>query len=58
LTWQVYLYSDIGLVYVLLGGTRVNAAFSGSRTSFWNDYPWSFNWNVGVRAVCDHMVLV
>lgn len=55
---QVYLYSDIGLVYVVLGGVRDGAAFSGSRASSWYAYPWVFSWSVGVRAVCDHLILV
>ncbi len=55
---QVYTEGTYGLVYVLLGGARGSAAFSGSRASSWAYYPWNFDWNVGVRAVCDHMVLV
>ncbi len=41
---------------MILGGNRDNAAFSGSRTSNWNNYPWNFNWNIGVRAVCDNRI--
>ncbi len=55
---QVFGIANASPIRVLLGGHRVSAAFSGSRTSDWNNYPWLFNWVVGVRAVCDHMVLV
>ncbi len=54
---QVYLYSDIGLVYAIVGGNRVLAAFSGSRASAWDGYPWNSVWHVGLRAACDHLVL-
>ncbi len=54
---QVYLYSDIGLVYAIVGGNRDNAAFSGSRASVWANYPWASNWSIGLRAACDHLVL-
>jgi hypothetical protein len=54
---QIYIYNDLALVYVILGGNRDNAAFSGSRASSWNNSPWNFGWYVGVRAVCDHLLL-
>jgi len=55
---QVYIYNNLGLVYVILGGARDNAAFSGSRASDWALYPWAFDWGLGVRAVGDHLILV
>lgn len=36
-----------------ISGNRDNAAFSGSRASNWNNYPWNSNWNIGLRAACD-----
>ena len=36
-----------------LSGNRDNAAFSGSRASNWNNYPWNSNWNIGLRAFGD-----
>jgi hypothetical protein len=42
---------------VLLGGGRNVGSFSGSRASFWDDYPWSTNWGIGLRAFGDLLVL-
>jgi len=55
---QVYTAGTYGLSRVLLGGARTYGANSGSRCSFWNFYPWFSNWNVGLRAACDHVQLV
>lgn len=55
---QVYLYSDVGLVYAIVGGYRGFAAFSGSRASHWHSPPWDSAWHIGLRAACDHLVLV
>lgn len=38
----------------LFGGTRVHAAYSGSRASGWNDSAWNSGWAFGLRAACDH----
>jgi len=43
---------------VILGGIRGDAANSGSRTSSWNNGPTYSNWNIGLRAACDHLMLV
>jgi len=47
-----------GLSRVILGGARSNGAYSGSRASYWNYYPWYSSWAIGLRAACDHMTLV
>lgn len=44
-------------VKVILGGSRDDAANSGSRTSNWGNVPTLSNWNVGLRAACDHLML-
>lgn len=54
---QIYTFGTYGLVRELLGGARTNGAISGSRASSWNGYPWNSNWNLGLRAACDHMQL-
>ena len=52
-----------GVVYttghkrVLLGGIRLNGSDSGSRCSNWSYSPWGSNWNIGLRAACDHLQL-
>jgi len=38
-------------------GARASGAFSGSRASLWNYYPWDSNWGVGLRAACDDEVI-
>jgi hypothetical protein len=53
---QLYLLNDIGLVASIFGGSWVNAAFSGSRASFWFNYPWNSIGDIGARLVCDHLV--
>jgi len=55
---QVYLYGDVNLVRVLMGGSRGNAAFSGSRAAYWSNYPWASGWLIGLRAFGDHLLLV
>ena len=55
---QVYLYGDVNLARVLLGGDRGSAAMSGSRASNWGGSPWSSSWTVGLRAFGDHLKLV
>jgi hypothetical protein len=47
-----------GLTRVILGGTRTNGVYSGSRCAVWVYYPWYSNWSIGLRAVCDHMISV
>jgi hypothetical protein len=46
------------LLRVLLGGARAYGALSGSRTANWNVPPTSVSWFIGVRAACDHLVLI
>jgi len=55
---QVYTFGTYGLVRVILGGDRSLGAYSGSRCSYWCVYPWHVNWDVGLRAACDHLALV
>lgn len=55
---QIYTQGTYGLTRVLLGGARTLSAYSGSRASFWNRCPWHSNWGVGLRAACDHLMLV
>lgn len=43
---------------VLLGGSRENGAYSGSRCSVWCSFPGTVGWNIGVRAACDHLMLL
>lgn len=45
-------YGGAGLP--LFGGSRDNAANSGSRASYWYIDFWSSNLSVGLRAACDH----
>lgn len=52
---QVY---NASIIRVLLGGSRTNGAYSGSRASNWNGAPWFVNWGLGLRAVSDHLILV
>lgn len=52
---QIGTFGTYGLVRVILGGARTNGAFSGSRCSYWNLYPWYSLWYVGLRAACDHL---
>lgn len=53
-----YTFGNYGITRVILGGTRTNGANSGSRTANWNNYPWVSSWSVGLRAACDHMILI
>ena len=55
---QVYLMNSLGLVRALFGGARTSGATSGSRASLWFYYPWNSYWGVGLRAACDHLILV
>lgn len=55
---QIYTFGTYGLVRVILGGSRMLGASSGSRASNWNNFPWHSYWNIGLRAACDHMTLV
>lgn len=52
---SVYTFGTYGLVRVILGGSRTSGASSGSRASYWSDYPWVSNWGIGLRAACDHL---
>lgn len=45
-------YGGAGLP--LFGGSRDIAALSGSRASVWNNVLWNSNWDLGLRAACDH----
>jgi hypothetical protein len=42
---------------VLFGGAWASATNSGSRASAWNYSPTFSNSSIGVRAVCDHLIL-
>ncbi len=55
---QIYIGGDVNLVRVLLGGTRGDAAFSGSRASNWADFPWLSVWYFGGRLFGDHVCLL
>lgn len=55
---QIYTYGTVGLTRVILGGARAYGANSGSRASYWNNFPWSSSWSVSLRAACDHLILV
>ena len=54
---QQYSYGSEQAVRALAGGDRDFAAFSGSRASYWIDYPWDSNWSVGLRAFGDLLIL-
>jgi hypothetical protein len=54
---QDYTFGTAGLTRVILGGSRANGAFSGSRAANWNYYPWFSVWAFSLRAACDHMQL-
>lgn len=54
---QMYLYSDVGNVRCLSGGTRDSGSSSGSRASYWFVYPWYSYWTIAMRARGDHLVL-
>lgn len=41
----------------LFGGSRGNAAGSGSRASDWSNAPWGSGWGAGARAACDRLRL-
>ena len=43
---------------VILGGSRPDGANSGSRCSDWYFAPSYVSWSVGVRAACDHLMLL
>lgn len=45
-------YGGAGLP--LFGGSRADAADSGSRASSWDGVFWSSGWSIGLRAACDH----
>lgn len=55
---QIYTYGNNGLSRVIFGGARASGVSSGSRASSWGNSPWSSNWGLGLRAACDHMMLV
>lgn len=52
------IYTTNYITKVILGGYRTLGAYSGSRCSSWNIYPWNVAWYFGVRAACDHLVLL
>ncbi|HHV49074.1 MAG TPA: hypothetical protein GXX56_08975 [Rhodocyclaceae bacterium] len=49
------LYGTTGLP--LFGGSRSDAAHSGSRCSNWSAVAWNSHWSIGLRAACDHLNL-
>lgn len=55
---SIYTFGAYGLARVILGGTRTSGADSGSRASYWGNYPWNSSWGVGLRAACDHLISV
>jgi len=55
---SIYTFGTYGLVRVILGGARSFGAYSGSRASLWNYYPWNSIWFIGLRAACDHLISV
>ena len=54
---SMHLYTPVANVRALFGGSRGDAAFSGSRCSSWIFFPWFSFWGIGVRAACDHLNL-
>ena len=52
---SIQTFGTYGLVRARCGGSRGNGVYSGSRYSAWNHYPWRTIWNVGLRAVCEHL---
>ncbi len=46
------------IVRVLFGGARTSGAYSGSRCSSWSVVPAGVSWSIGVRAACDHLILL
>jgi hypothetical protein len=42
---------------VWFGGSWGNAADAGSRASAWNNSPATSSGSIGVRGVCDHLIL-
>jgi len=55
---KVYTRNELGIVRVRLGGSRTSAPDScGSRAATWSDYPWDGNWDGGLRAACDLLIL-
>ena len=51
---QIYS-TDNSPTAVLLGGSRGDGAFAGSRASNWNYYVWFSSWSIGCRFACDHI---
>jgi len=46
------------LLHALVGGGAwINGVHDGSRTVNCNNYPWNVNSNIGVRCVCDYLLL-
>jgi hypothetical protein len=54
---SLFLYNSTALTRVLLGGSRNRGSASGSRSSDWSNYPWSWGWLIGLRALGDHLEL-
>lgn len=54
---QMYIQGTVGAIRLLHGGTRDHAAYSGSRASPWDLYPWGSSWGIGLRPVADHLNL-
>jgi hypothetical protein len=48
----------LNTVKALFGGARNYGTDSGSRASYWVEGPTSSNWYIGLRAACDHLMLV
>jgi hypothetical protein len=55
---QEYTYGNYGISRIVLGGARTSGVDSGSRCSSWFRYPWHSDWDLGMRAACDHLTLV
>lgn len=55
---QIYTQGTYGLARAILGGSRGQGVYSGSRCSNLDSYPTYVTWRVGLRAACDHRALV
>jgi len=53
---QIYAAAN-SPVAVLLGGTRSDGVYAGSRFSYWSNYVWFSYWHIGCRFSCNHMSL-
>lgn len=53
--WSKDKYNSQDDLRVLLGGSRGNGVYAGSRASGWNYYVWNSSWYIGCRFACDHL---